>query len=99
MDSKLEPLHDIVFVKKINEERSSGGLIIPDAARNSSVGVVVAKGPGVHGPTGFVPTTVQVGDQVLLDRFENNEIDIDGEKLVVVRETAILARKPAGAAS
>jgi chaperonin GroES len=75
------------------ETTSRGGIIIPDAAAEKSTrGTVIAAGPGTAQDNGEVrPLAVQVGDQVLFNKYVSSEITIDGEELLIIRESDIIA--------
>ncbi len=91
---KLKPLHDRVVVRRVDEEsRSAGGIVIPDNAKEKPQrGEVVAVGPGEPLDTGQVRAlTVQPGESVLFGKFAGSEVTVDGEELVVLRESDILA--------
>jgi len=86
---KIRPLHDRVVVKRLEEERTSpGGIVIPDTAAEKPVqGKVLAVGKGKILEDGSVrPVDVKVGDKVLFGKYSGQEIKIDGEDLVVMRE-------------
>ena len=90
----LKPLNDRVLVKRLeSEERTAGGLYIPDTAKEKpSKGEVVAVGPGKHADDGkLVPMTVKVGDMVLFNKYAGTEVKIDGAEHLVMREDDILA--------
>ena len=90
----LRPLHDRVVVRRIDAETtSSGGIIIPGtAAEKPNQGEVVAVGPGTVLDNGDTrPLTVSVGDRVLFGKYSPTELTIDGEDLLVIRESDILA--------
>ena len=90
----FRPLHDRVLVRRVDaEDRSAGGIIIPDTAKEKPTrGEVVATGPGVRDHNGeLVPPSVQPGDAILFGKWSGSEIDLDGEDLLVMRETDILA--------
>lgn len=84
----ITPLHDRVIVKPAAaEEKTSGGIIIPDTAQEKPMrGVVVAAGPGKPDE----PMTVKAGDNVLYGKYAGQEIELDGEKLLIMRESDIL---------
>ena len=91
---KLRPLHDRVIVKRVEETRTSpGGIVIPDtAAEKPSRGEVIAVGKGKILDSGEVrPLDVKVGDKVLFGKYSGNEVKVDGEEVVVLREDDILA--------
>lgn len=86
---KVTPLHDRVIVKPAKaEEKSAGGIIIPDTAKEKPQrGTVVAAGPGKKDE----PVTVKVGDTVLYGKYSGTEIQIEGDDLLIMRESDILA--------
>ena len=91
---KLKPLYDRVVVKKAEmEQKTAGGIILPDTAKEESqIGDVIAAGEGKLLENGEIrPLKVKVGDKVLYSKYAGNEIEIDGEKLLVIREEDILA--------
>jgi chaperonin GroES len=86
-------LQDRVLVRRIEqEEKSSGGIIIPDTAKEKPMeGEVIAAGPGARGDDGKLnPLDVKVGDRVLFGKWSGTEIKIDGEDLVVMKESDIM---------
>jgi chaperonin GroES len=90
---KFRPLHDRVVVKRIDaEEKTAGGIIIPDTAKEKpSQGEVVAVGPGGRDETGkLVPLDVQVGDRVLFGKWSGTEVKIDGKELLIMKESDIM---------
>jgi chaperonin GroES len=90
---RFRPLHDRVVVRRIDaEERSAGGIIIPDTAREKpGQGKVLAVGPGARDETGrLVPLDVKAGDTVLFGKWSGTEARIDGEDLLVMKEGDIL---------
>jgi chaperonin GroES len=90
---KFRPLHDRVVVRRIEEdERSKGGIIIPDTAKEKpQQGEVVAVGPGARDERGVVqPLEVKAGDRVLFGKWSGSEVVIDGEELLVMKESDIL---------
>jgi chaperonin GroES len=90
---KIRPLHDRVVVKRVEEERTSpGGIVIPDTAAEKPIrGKVIAVGKGKVLENGEVRALdVKVGDQVLIGKFAGNEVKIDGEEYVVLREEDVL---------
>ena len=89
----FRPLQDRVLVRRIEqEEKSAGGIIIPDTAKEKPMeGEVIAAGPGARGDDGKLnPLDVKVGDRVLFGKWSGTEIKIDGEDLVVMKETDIM---------
>jgi len=91
---KIRPLHDRVVIKRIaEEEKTKGGIIIPDTAKEKPVeGEVVAVGNGAIGQDGKVRTLdVKKGDRVLFGKYSGNEIKLDGIEHIIMREDDILA--------
>jgi chaperonin GroES len=91
--TKFRPLHDRVVVKRLNaEEKSKGGIIIPDTAKEKpSEGEVVAVGPGGRDEAGkLVPIEVKAGDCVLFGKWSGTEVKIDGEDLLIMKESDIM---------
>ena len=89
----FRPLHDRVVVRRIEaEEKTSGGIIIPDAAKEKpQEGEVVAVGPGARAEDGTVTALdVQAGDRVLFGKWSGTEVRIDGEDLLIMKESDIL---------
>ena len=89
----FKPLHDRVVVRRIEEDqRTAGGIIIPDTAKEKpQQGEVVAVGPGARNEAGaLVPLDVQVGDLVLFGKWSGTEVKIDGEELLIMKESDIL---------
>jgi chaperonin GroES len=90
---KFRPLQDRVLVRRIDEEeKTRGGIIIPDTAKEKPMeGEVLAAGPGTRGDDGKLhPLDVKVGDRVLFGKWSGTEIKIDGEDLVVMKESDIM---------
>ncbi len=90
----ITPLHDRVVVKRVEEEKkSSGGIFIPDSAKeNTRIGKILAVGPGKVNEQGVVsPMSVKVGDTVLLGKNAFVEIKVDGDNVLMMREDDILA--------
>ena len=89
----FRPLHDRVVVRRIEaEERTSGGIIIPDTAKDKpQEGEVVAVGPGARAEDGAVTALdVQAGDRILFGKWSGTEVRIDGEELLIMKESDIL---------
>jgi chaperonin GroES len=89
----FRPLHDRVVVKRIEqEERTSGGIIIPDTAKEKpSQGEVIAVGPGARGDDGkVVALDVKAGDRVLFGKWSGTEVKVDGQDLLIMKESDIL---------
>jgi chaperonin GroES len=90
---KFRPLHDRVVVKRIDaEEKTSGGIIIPDTAKEKpSEGEVLAVGPGARDENGkLVALDVKVGDRVLFGKWSGTEVKLDGEELLIMKESDIM---------
>ena len=91
---KFRPLHDRVIVKRVEEEeKTSGGIIIPDAAKEKpQEGTIIAVGKGKILENGKVsPLDVKKGDRILFGKYSGQEIKIDGEEHLIMREDDILA--------
>src|SRR5262245_64816459 len=90
---KFRPLHDRVVVKRIDaEEKTAGGIIIPDTAKEKpSQGEVIAVGPGGRDEAGkLIPIDLKVGDIVLFGKWSGTEVKIDGEDLLIMKESDVL---------
>ena len=90
---KFRPLHDRVVVKRIEqEEKTKGGIIIPDTAKEKpQEGEVIAVGPGGRNEEGeLVPLDVKAGDRVLFGKWSGTEVKIDGEELLIMKESDLL---------
>src|SRR5262245_40065807 len=90
---KFRPLHDRVVVRRIEEdERTKGGIIIPDTAKEKpQQGEIVAVGPGARDEKGtLVALDVKPGDRVLFGKWSGTEVKIDGEELLIMKESDIL---------
>ena len=90
---QFRPLQDRVLVRRIEEEeKTKGGIIIPDTAKEKPMeGEILAAGPGARGEDGKLqPLDVKVGDRVLFGKWSGTEIKINGEDLVVMKETDIM---------
>jgi len=90
---KFRPLHDRVIVRRIEEdERTKGGIIIPDTAKEKpQQGEIVAVGPGAPDEKGKVqPLDLKPGDRVLFGKWSGTEVKIDGEELLIMKESDIL---------
>ena len=90
---KFRPLHDRVVVKRIDaEEKSAGGIIIPDTAKEKpSLGEVVAVGPGGRDEAGkLIPIDIEVGDRVLFGKWSGTEVKIDGQDLLIMKESDLM---------
>ncbi|MFN0217591.1 MAG: co-chaperone GroES [Hyphomicrobium sp.] len=89
----FRPLHDRVVVKRLEEDaKTAGGIIIPDTAKEKPQrGEIVGVGPGARDEAGKVqPLDVKVGDQVLFGKWSGTEVKIDGEELLIMKESDIL---------
>ena len=90
---KFRPLHDRVVVKRIDaEDKSAGGIIIPDTAKEKpSQGEVIAVGPGGRDENGkLILIDIQVGDRVLFGKWSGTEVKIDGQELLIMKESDIM---------
>ncbi len=90
---KFRPLHDRVVVRRIEEnDRTKGGIIIPDTAKEKpQQGEIVAVGPGAPDEKGHVqPLDVKAGDRVLFGKWSGTEVKIDGEDLLIMKESDVL---------
>ena len=90
---KFRPLHDRVVVKRIDaEEKTAGGIIIPDSAKEKpSQGEITAVGPGGRDEAGkLIPIDLKVGDRVLFGKWSGTEVKIDGEELLIMKESDIM---------
>ncbi|WP_108659302.1 co-chaperone GroES [Acuticoccus kandeliae] len=90
---KFRPLHDRVVVRRIeSEEKTKGGIIIPDTAKEKpQEGEVVAVGPGARNEQGQVtPLDVKAGDRVLFGKWSGTEVKLDGEDLLIMKESDIM---------
>ena len=99
---KIRPLHDRVIVRRLEEERkTAGGIVIPDTAKEKpSEGEIVAVGPGARDENGkLVALDVKVGDRVLFGKWSGTEVKIDGEELLIMKETDIMGVLEGRAAS
>jgi chaperonin GroES len=90
---KFRPLHDRVVVKRIDaEDKTAGGIIIPDSAKEKpSQGEIVAVGPGGRDEAGkLIPIDLKVGDRVLFGKWSGTEVKIDGQELLIMKESDIM---------
>jgi chaperonin GroES len=91
--TKFRPLHDRVVVRRIQaDEKTKGGIIIPDTAKEKpQEGEVVAVGPGGRDESGkLAPLDVKAGDRVLFGKWSGTEVKIDGEELLIMKESDIM---------
>ena len=89
----FRPLHDRVLVRRVGqEEKSRGGIIIPDTAQEKPMeGEIVAAGPGARGEDGTLqPLEVKTGDRVLFGKWSGTEIKLEGEELIIMKESDIM---------
>jgi len=89
----FRPLHDRVVVRRIDaEEKTSGGIIIPDTAKEKpQQGEIVAAGPGARNEKGeLVPLDLKAGDRILFGKWSGTEVKIDGEDLLIMKESDVL---------
>ena len=99
---KFRPLHDRVVIRRVEEEeKSKGGIIIPDTAKEKPMeGEVVAAGPGARGEDGKIhPLDVKAGDRVLFGKWSGTEVKLDGEELIIMKESDIMGVIERGAAA
>jgi len=99
---QFRPLHDRVVVRRLEEdERTPGGIIIPDTAKEKpQQGEVISAGPGARDEKGVVqPLDVKAGDRILFGKWSGTEVKIDGEELLIMKESDILGVLEGAAAS
>ena len=90
---RFRPLHDRVVVRRVtSDEKTAGGIIIPDTAKEKpQEGEVLAVGPGGRDEAGkLIPIDVKVGDRVLFGKWSGTEVKLDGEELLIMKESDIL---------
>jgi chaperonin GroES len=97
---KFRPLHDRVVIRRVDEvEKSKGGIIIPDTAKEKpQEGEVIAVGPGARDESGkLIPIDLKAGDLVLFGKWSGSEVKIDGKDLLIMKESDIMGvlEKPA----
>ena len=93
MSKRFRPLHDRVVVKRVTaDQKTAGGIIIPDtAAEKPSEGEVVGVGPGGRDEAGkLIPIDLKVGDKVLFGKWSGTEVKIDGDELLIMKESDIM---------
>jgi chaperonin GroES len=98
---KFRPLHDRVLIKRVeSEEKTTGGIIIPDTAQEKPMeGEVVAAGPGARGEDGEIqPMEIKTGDRVLFGKWSGTEVKLDGEEMIIMKESDIMGVIEHGAA-
>ena len=91
--SSIKPLYDRVVIKRMEEEKlSAGGIVIPDSATEKPIkGEVVAVGTGIRAEDGKVtPLDVKAGDKILFGKWSGTEVKVDGEELLIMKESDIL---------
>ena len=89
----FRPLHDRVVVRRVDsEEKSAGGIIIPDTAKEKpSEGIIEAVGPGARDESGKIqPLDVKAGDRILFGKWSGTEVKLDGEDLLIMKESDIM---------
>ncbi len=99
---KFRPLHDRVVVRRLDaEEKSKGGIIIPDTAKEKPMeGEIIAVGPGARDEQGnLVALDVKSGDRVLFGKWSGTEVKIDGEELLIMKESDLMGVIEGGAAA
>ena len=97
----FRPLHDRVVVRRLEaEEKTSGGIIIPDTAKEKPMeGEVIAAGPGARDDQGkLLPLDVKTGDRILFGKWSGTEVKLDGEELLIMKESDIMGIIEGGAA-
>ena len=90
---KFRPLHDRVVVRRIeSEDKTAGGIIIPDTAKEKpQEGEIVAVGPGGRDESGkLLPIDLKVGDRILFGKWSGTEVKIDGEELLIMKESDVM---------
>ena len=90
---KFRPLHDRVLVRRIAEEtKTAGGIIIPDTAQEKPMeGEIIAAGPGARGENGKLhPLELKPGDRVLFGKWSGTEVKLDGDELLIMKESDIM---------
>ena len=90
---QFKPLQDRVLIRRLDqEEKTAGGIIIPDTAKEKPMeGEVISAGPGTRGDDGTLhPLDVKAGDRVLFGKWSGTEVKIDGEDLIIMKESDIL---------
>jgi chaperonin GroES len=93
MKMKFRPLHDRVVVRRVTaEEKTAGGIIIPDSAQEKpQEGEVIAVGPGGRDEAGkLIPIDIKVGDRVLFGKWSGTEVKIDGEDFLIMKESDVM---------
>jgi chaperonin GroES len=99
---KFRPLHDRVLIRRVeSEEKTAGGIIIPDTAKEKPMeGEVIAAGPGARGEDGKLqPMDLKAGDRVLFGKWSGTEVKIDGQDLLIMKESDVMGVIEGGAAA
>ncbi len=99
---KFRPLHDRVLVRRVEaEEKTKGGIIIPDTAKEKpQEGEVIAVGPGARDESGkLIPIDLKTGDRILFGKWSGTEIKIEGEDLIIMKESDVMGVVETGAAA
>jgi len=97
---QFRPLHDRVVVRRLEaEEKTAGGIIIPDTAKEKPMeGEIIAAGPGSRDEAGkLIPLDVKAGDRVLFGKWSGTEVKLDGEELLIMKESDIMGIVDVGA--
>jgi|ERR1700688_4105241 chaperonin GroES len=99
---KFRPLHDRVVIRRVeSEERTAGGIIIPDTAKEKpQEGEVIAVGPGARDEAGkLIPLDVKAGDRILFGKWSGTEVKIDGQEYLIMKESDVMGIVEATVAS
>jgi chaperonin GroES len=99
---KFRPLHDRVVVRRVEQEsKSAGGIIIPDTAKEKPMeGEIVAVGPGGRDESGkLIPIDLRAGDRILFGKWSGTEVKIDGEELLIMKESDVMGVIEGGASA
>jgi chaperonin GroES len=99
---KFRPLHDRVVVRRVEQEsKSAGGIIIPDTAKEKPMeGEIVAVGPGGRDESGkLIPIDLKAGDRILFGKWSGTEVKIDGEELLIMKESDVMGVIEGGASA
>jgi chaperonin GroES len=99
---KFRPLHDRVVVRRVEQEsKSAGGIIIPDTAKEKPMeGEIVAVGPGGRDESGkLIPIDLKPGDRILFGKWSGTEVKIDGEELLIMKESDVMGVIEGGASA
>ena len=90
---KFRPLHDRVLIRRVEgEEKTAGGIIIPDTAKEKPMeGEVIAVGPGARDESGkLIPVDLKAGDRILFGKWSGTEVKVDGQDLLIMKESDIM---------